>query len=101
VLEIPAARSSVEPIEPRSGRKGSEAVVETVTEGCPPDSRTVWETQENGQRVTDSCHTCHLDIELRYSVTGPKSTSQGYWSHLNTAEGIAADKDHGALRNGA
>jgi len=44
------------------------------------------------------CHTCELGIELRYSVSGPRSTGQGYWSHLDTVAGIAADMDHDALR---
>jgi hypothetical protein len=50
--------------------------------------------------VTDrhSCHTCHLGIEMRYSVNGPKSKGQGYWSHLDDVEGVAADLDHDALR---
>jgi hypothetical protein len=50
--------------------------------------------------VTDSptCHVCHLGIEMRYSVTSPRSTAQGYWAHLDTVAGLAADKDHAALR---
>jgi hypothetical protein len=46
----------------------------------------------------DSCHTCHRPIEMRYSVDGPRSKSQGFWGHADTIEGIAADKDHSALR---
>jgi hypothetical protein len=45
-----------------------------------------------------NCYTCHLGIVMRYAVTGPKSTSQGYWSHLDTVAGIAADLDHDAVR---
>jgi hypothetical protein len=45
-----------------------------------------------------SCHTCNLSIEMRYSVAGPRSKSQGYWSHLDDVTGIAADLDHSALR---
>jgi hypothetical protein len=45
-----------------------------------------------------SCHTCQLGIEMRYSVSAPKSTGQGYWSHLDDVDGIAADLDHAALR---
>lgn len=44
------------------------------------------------------CHTCELGIEMRYGVSGPRSKSQGYWAHQATAEGIAADLDHDALR---
>ena len=44
------------------------------------------------------CHTCDLGIEMRYSVSGPRSIAQGYWSHQDTEEGIAADLDHDALR---
>jgi hypothetical protein len=44
------------------------------------------------------CHTCDLGIEMRYSLTAPKSKSQGYWSHQDTTAGIAADLDHDALR---
>ena len=44
------------------------------------------------------CHTCHLGIEMRHSVSGPESKSQGHWSHQDTAAGIAADLDHDALR---
>ena len=44
------------------------------------------------------CHTCGRGIEMRYNVSGPKSKGQGYWSHQDTEEGIAADLDHGALR---
>jgi hypothetical protein len=46
----------------------------------------------------ESCHTCNLGIEMRYSTSGAKSKSQGYWSHLDDATGIAADRDHDALR---
>jgi hypothetical protein len=46
-----------------------------------------------------SCHTCNLGIEMRYSTLGPKSTSQGYWSHLDDVDGIAANLDHDALRS--
>jgi hypothetical protein len=35
---------------------------------------------------------------MRYSVNGPRSKGQGHWSHLDDAEGIAADLDHDALR---
>jgi hypothetical protein len=45
-----------------------------------------------------TCHACHLAIEMRYSLTGPKSTTQGHWSHLDDVDGIAADLDHDALR---
>ena len=45
-----------------------------------------------------SCLTCNLGIKMRYSVSGPLSKSQGYWAHLDTAAGIAADLDHAALR---
>jgi hypothetical protein len=45
-----------------------------------------------------SCHTCHLGIEMRYSVSGPRSKNQGFWSHLDDAAGIAADLDHAAVR---
>jgi hypothetical protein len=44
------------------------------------------------------CHACDLGIEMRYSVSGPRSKSPGYWSHLDTVAGNAADLDHGALR---
>jgi anti-anti-sigma factor len=43
-----------------------------------------------------SCHTCDLGIEMRYSVSDPEP--KGHWSHLNDAEGIAADLDDVALR---
>ncbi len=46
----------------------------------------------------DNCHTCDLPIEMRYSVHGARSKSQGFWAHADTIEGIAADKDHSALR---
>jgi hypothetical protein len=46
----------------------------------------------------ECCRTCNLDIEMRYGVSGPKSMSQGYWSHLDTVAGNAADLDHEALR---
>jgi hypothetical protein len=50
--------------------------------------------------VTDrnSCYTCKLGIEMRYSVSSPKSKGQGYWSHLDNVDGIAAGLDHDALR---
>jgi hypothetical protein len=54
------------------------------------------ETVERG--YGPRCHTCGLSIEMRYPVSGPRSKSQGYWSHQDTAEGIAADLDHDALR---
>ena len=44
------------------------------------------------------CNTCQLGIEMRYSISGPRSNSQGYWSHQDTEAGIAADLDHDALR---
>jgi hypothetical protein len=44
------------------------------------------------------CHTCDLGIEMRYSGSGPRSKSQGYWSHQDTIAGIAADLKHDALR---
>jgi hypothetical protein len=44
------------------------------------------------------CQICKLEIELRHSVSGPKSKSQAFWSHLDDAAGIAADVDHDALR---
>jgi hypothetical protein len=45
-----------------------------------------------------SCHTCKLGIEMRYSVSGQRSKNQGYWTHLDTEPGIAADLDHMAQR---
>jgi hypothetical protein len=45
-----------------------------------------------------SCYTCNLGIEMRYSASGARSKSQGYSSHLDDVEGIAADLDHDALR---
>ena len=45
-----------------------------------------------------TCHICNLGIEMRYSVASPRSTAQGYWGHLDTAAGIAADEDHSAIR---
>jgi hypothetical protein len=45
-----------------------------------------------------SCHTCNLGIEMRHRVSGPRSKSQGFWGHLDTEAGIAADLDHAALR---
>jgi hypothetical protein len=45
-----------------------------------------------------SCRFCHLGIVMRYAVGGQRSTSQGYWSHVDTVVGIAADVDHDALR---
>jgi hypothetical protein len=44
------------------------------------------------------CHVCHLDIEMRYSVVRPKSGAAGYWAHVDTLAGIAADGDHDAIR---
>jgi hypothetical protein len=44
------------------------------------------------------CHICDPGIEMRYSVSGPRSKSQGYWSQQDTVAGIAADLDHGAVR---
>ena len=44
------------------------------------------------------CHVCHLDIEMRYTVLQPKSNTQGYWAHLDTVAGIAANGDHDAVR---
>jgi hypothetical protein len=46
----------------------------------------------------NNCRTCDLGIEMRYSVSGPRSKSQGYWAHLDTEAGVAADLDHAALR---
>jgi hypothetical protein len=46
----------------------------------------------------DRCHTCDQPIEMRYSVDGARSKSQGFWAHLDTVEGIAADEDHSAVR---
>jgi hypothetical protein len=44
------------------------------------------------------CHICGTPIERRYGLTRPRSISQGYWSHLDTVEGTAADNDHEAQR---
>ena len=44
------------------------------------------------------CHICDQDIEMRYSVVGPKSIAPGHWAHLDTVAGIAADGDHDAVR---
>ncbi len=68
-----------------------------------------WETPLNelGPRVQrarpimadgHSCIACNLGIELRHSVSDPMSSSQGFWSHLDDVEGIAADLDHQALK---
>jgi hypothetical protein len=43
-------------------------------------------------------HACSPRIEMRYSISGPKSNRHGYWSHQNAADGIAADLDRDALR---
>jgi len=45
-----------------------------------------------------TCHICNLGIEMRYGVAAPRSTALGYWAHLDTVAGIAADKDHAAIR---
>jgi hypothetical protein len=37
-------------------------------------------------------------MEMRYGEVGPKSSAPGHWADLDTAAGIAADKDHDALR---
>jgi hypothetical protein len=47
-----------------------------------------------------SCRICGLPIEIRYGVAQPRSTSLGYWTHLKTEEGMAAEKDHEASRRG-
>jgi hypothetical protein len=44
------------------------------------------------------CHTCNLGIEMRYSASWPRSSGQGDWAHMDTVAGIAADKDHDAVR---
>jgi hypothetical protein len=44
------------------------------------------------------CHVCGLRIEMRYGVTRPRSTALGYWAHLETEAGVAAEKDHEASR---
>ena len=49
-------------------------------------------------REPNRCHVCDLDIEMRYSVVQPKSSTQGYWAHLDSVAGIAADGDHDAVR---
>jgi hypothetical protein len=36
-------------------------------------------------------HACSPRIEMRYSISGPKSNRHGYLSHQNAADGIAAD----------
>jgi hypothetical protein len=63
------------------------------------DERRPWRYVQ-GPSVTDrnSCYTCKLGIEMRYSVSSPKSKGQGYWSHLDNVDGIAAGLDHDALR---
>jgi hypothetical protein len=35
---------------------------------------------------------------MQYSVNAPQSCGQGYWSHIDTPAGIAAEKDHEAVR---
>jgi predicted RNase H-like HicB family nuclease len=35
---------------------------------------------------------------MRYSVVRPNSNTQGYWAHLDSVAGIAADGDHDAVR---
>jgi hypothetical protein len=49
-------------------------------------------------RDTVRCHVCHLDIEMRYGVVRPKSSAPGHWAHMDTVVGIAADRDHDAVR---
>jgi hypothetical protein len=44
------------------------------------------------------CYLCHLDIEMRYGLVPPKSSAPGYWAHMGTVAGIAADGDHDAVR---
>ena len=44
------------------------------------------------------CNTCGARGRCAYSISGPRSNSQGYWSHQDTEAGIAADLDHDALR---
>jgi hypothetical protein len=44
------------------------------------------------------CHVCRLGIEMRYGEVRPRSSAPGYWAHLNTVDGIAADGDHDAVR---
>lgn len=45
-----------------------------------------------------NCHTCNLGIEMRYSVSVPRSKRQGYWAYLETEAGVAADQDRQTLR---
>jgi hypothetical protein len=51
-----------------------------------------------GELPLPRCHTCNLAIRMQYSVNAPQSSGQGYWSHFDTPAGIAADKDHEAVR---
>jgi hypothetical protein len=65
--------------------------------------RLVWTEEPNVETETvhgygPRCYTCGLGIEMRYSVSGPRSKSQGYWSHQDTVAGIAADLEHHALK---
>jgi hypothetical protein len=35
---------------------------------------------------------------MRYGIARPKSSAPGYWAHMDTVAGIAADRDHDAVR---
>jgi hypothetical protein len=44
------------------------------------------------------CHVCGLPIEMRYGVARPRSIALGSWAHLDSEEGIVAEKNHEASR---
>jgi len=55
-------------------------------------------TGRGSQRVDPRCHVCGLRIEMRCGVARRRATFLGPWVHLDTAEGMAAEKDHEAAR---
>jgi hypothetical protein len=56
-------------------------------------------TSGRSQMAWDSrCHVCGLPIEMRYGVARPRSVSLGSWAHLDTEEGVAAERNHEASR---
>ena len=62
------------------------------------ERRAPWQSGRSSVGNPNRCHVCRLGIEMRYGEVRPMSSAPGYWAHLDTVDGIAADGDHDAVR---
>ena len=66
--------------------------------GLHLERRALWQSGRSPMSDHNRCHVCRLGIEMRYGEVRPMSSAPGYWAHLDTVDGIAAEGDHDAVR---